>query len=249
MVIPGTMVVFLATWLYMEGTPAKDPNAASPLPPQFNFGPLSKLSGALSSMIPGRAQSRPVGLSIRTIFTLFIIGFLTFWNSSSTPMSKEETEQTIGLEEPETIYPEILPELQNTTTLLSPFANTMAYVRYNSNARQDRIPYAMAYKPFFHTVHISIPDYSPKDSDRKFYTNLTHDSWGNGHVMYQGVAETMRIILEESSEEVFRKRQTNSTSNSTSNALPAPSENGVRPASEIDGIMFYHFDAWIVSFK
>jgi hypothetical protein len=246
MVIPGTLVVFLATWLYMEGTPAKDPNAAPPVPPQFNLGALSKFTGAVSSMIPERATSRPVGLSMRTIFTLIIIGSLTFWNNSTAPISKEETEQTIGLEEPETIYPEILPELQNTTTLISPFGNSMAYVRFNSNARKDRIPYAMAYKPFFHTVHLSIPNY-PEDRKGKFYSNLTHDSWDNGHVMYQGVAETMRIILEESNEEVFHKRQTNSSSNSTatSSTPPVASENGARPASEIDGIMFYHFDAWI----
>lgn len=254
MVIPGTMVVFLATWLYMEGTPAKHPNAAPPTPPQLKFGALSRVSDSILSRIPEKAKSRPVWLSIRTIFTLFIIGSLTYWNSSSAPMSKEEIEQTIGLEDPETIYPEVSAPLQNLTALVSPFANSMAYIRYNNNARQDRIPYAMAYAPFFHSIHISIPDY-PKDRNGKFYTNLTHDSWGDGHLMYQGVAETMRIILEGSEEEVFDfdKRavksdstvSTSTVSNSTLEAQPAPVENGARPADEIDGIMFYHFDAWI----
>lgn len=81
---------------------------------------------------------------------------------------------------------------------------------------------------------------------------MTHDSWGNGHSMYQGVAETMRIILQGSEEEVFDfdKRNMDPKSNSTalkstSNSLPPFREEGPRQASEIDGMMFYHFDAWI----
>ncbi|TID25905.1 UDP-galactose transporter [Venturia nashicola] len=247
MVIPGTVVVFLATWLYLEGTPAKDPNAAVPSPPRLNIRALSRFSKSISSMTPGQMQSRPVGLSIRTVFTLFIIGCLTYWNSSSAPMSKGGKGQTT--------FSEISGPLQNLTTLVSPFANSLAYIRFSNSARKDRIPYAMAYAPFFHSIHISIPDY-PVERNGKFYTNLTHDSWDEGQTMYQGVAETMRMILQGSDELVTDHEVKPVDSSSTrskvvrasdpnSKTLQTKSGTDERPTSEIDGLMFYHFDAWV----
>jgi hypothetical protein len=52
MVIPGTMVVLLATWLYMEATPPKDSNAPAVKPPQFSLGPLSKISTTVTPLLP-----------------------------------------------------------------------------------------------------------------------------------------------------------------------------------------------------
>lgn len=57
---------------------------------------------------------------------------------------------------------------------VSPFQNTMAYVRWNTDAHPERMPTLKRYEPFFHTLHFSMPKYVP-DKEESF-VNLTHDN-------------------------------------------------------------------------
>jgi hypothetical protein len=100
--------------------------------------------------------------------------------------------------------------------LESPFKNSLAYVRWASE-RPERMPLLRKYAPFFRELHFSMPGYA-KDKPRDF-VNLTHDSYESPDVLfYKPLAETMQLLLD----------------------APAGS-----PEAEIDGILNFHFDAWI----
>ena len=103
-----------------------------------------------------------------------------------------------------------LPATGDGPPIESPFKNTMAMIRWNS-AHPERVPLLMKYAPFFHTVHISMPDMLP--SRPKDFHNLTHDQFSSSFLAYEQVARTMRLVLDEH--------------------------------PDIDGLMYYHFDAWI----
>lgn len=97
----------------------------------------------------------------------------------------------------------------------SPFNTTLAFVRWNA-AHTERLPHIMKYEPFFHTMHISMPNDSldsPQDDFGLNHTSLTEDSTTLTFTIYRQVAHTMRVILE------------------------------TQP--EITGMFYYHFDAWI----
>lgn len=111
---------------------------------------------------------------------------------------------------------------------VSPFKNTLAYIRLNSDAHPERIPMLMQYAPFFHTIHISHPN-NVIDS-KEYFLNLTHDNYWSYWTGYGGVANVMELLLNISAEEssVF---------------------SGERNAEEITGIWFMHFDAWLDPLK
>jgi hypothetical protein len=92
----------------------------------------------------------------------------------------------------------------------SPFANTLAFIRWN-NAYPERIPYMENYRPFFRELHYSMPNYTET-------TTLQKDGWTRFEETYQGVAETMQLILD---------------------------TNEADMEDSINGLLFYHFDAWI----
>lgn len=98
--------------------------------------------------------------------------------------------------------------------LTSPFKNTLAMIRWNSD-HPERMPLLQKYAPFFHDVHFSMPGYVKGQPD---FHNLTHDSYEISEYIYMQIANTMQLILD----------------------APAGS-----PTSEIDGLLYYHFDAWI----
>jgi hypothetical protein len=75
----------------------------------------------------------------------------------------------------------------------SPFKTTMAMVRWNAR-RMERVPLLMKYQPFFHTVHISMPDMIPEE--KMDFHNLTHDQYGDGESIYIQLAHTMKLILD-----------------------------------------------------
>lgn len=98
--------------------------------------------------------------------------------------------------------------------LSSPFKNTLAMIRWNSN-HPERMPLLQKYAPFFHDIHFSMPGYVKGKPD---FHNLTHDSYEVSEYIYMQIANTMQLILD----------------------APAGS-----PTSEIDGLLYFHFDAWI----
>ena len=71
---------------------------------------------------------------------------------------------------------------------ISPFYQTLAFIRWNS-AHLDRIPLMEKYRPFFANLHYSMPDYTSK-------LNYTADGWKPGEYEYKAVADTMQIILQ-----------------------------------------------------
>ncbi|KAF8857864.1 hypothetical protein BDZ45DRAFT_726475 [Acephala macrosclerotiorum] len=99
--------------------------------------------------------------------------------------------------------------------LKSPFEKTMAIIRWNA-AHHERIPLLKKYEPFFHTVHYSMPGLLPDWAANK--QNLTHDTADESYTIYHAVSETMQLILD------------------------APEGT---PESEIESILYFHFDAWI----
>lgn len=48
----------------------------------------------------------------------------------------------------------------NGLVVKSPFRNTLAFIRVNSHL-PERVPVLMKYEPFFHTIHISMPESLP----------------------------------------------------------------------------------------
>ena len=112
---------------------------------------------------------------------------------------------------PEIVGPGFNPsELPTNPVLTTPFKSTMAMIRWNGR-RVERVPLLMKYAPFFHTVHISMPDMIPEKPPT--FHNLTHDQYPDGERVYIQLARTMQLLLDEH--------------------------------PDIDGLMYFHFDAWI----
>ncbi|KAH8814816.1 UDP-galactose transporter [Xylogone sp. PMI_703] len=192
--LPGTIVVFIASWLYVEGAPPKD----SSIPPQKDQSATLKRN-VFSKIDNVVKLHRKIVLSSATVLTIIIVVFLTMLNSSIPNLANHDVEN----KEPS--------ESSNKPVLTSPFSNTLAVVRWNSY-HPERIPLISKYAPFFHDIHFSMPGYGKKKPD------LTHDPSGDIFHIYLDVAKSMQLVLD----------------------APANSR-----TAEIDGILFFHFDAWI----
>ncbi|KAK4981198.1 hypothetical protein LTR28_013246 [Elasticomyces elasticus] len=179
LVIPGTCAVFLATWLYMEAStqnrkPASTP--AAPMAPTLCGGTASKWRRVLSAYSP-QGRFRTVGMASTTVATISIIAGLTVWDSKLLRQDSPPGGTASAADK----------------THESPFKNTLAYVRWTGDTHPERMATIDAYTPFFHTMHYSMPNYTPDEG--KDYVNLTHDSWEVSDLAYQGVATTMQRIL------------------------------------------------------
>jgi UDP-galactose transporter len=203
LVLPGTSVVFIATWLYMEATPPRSstPAASEPMP----MSPTERSTvGKILYMLGPGGPFKHVGLGAATAVTLIIISLLTSWDASNTKSIQDDVDAA-------------MPQLNNTQPLIpvleSPFKNTLAYVRWNSK-HEERIPLIKTgYEQFFHTMHYSMPKLMGEDGNN--FVNLTHDAWEDGYWGYRAVKNTMKVILNETTED------------------------------EIGGMMFFHFDVWL----
>ncbi|GKT55679.1 UDP-galactose transporter [Colletotrichum tofieldiae] len=195
LVLPGTVVVFVASWLYMDNPPPKDPNPPPTNEPQ-------KLS-LFSKMAAVARKFNKAFLAVATFITVLIVAFLTMSEAKMPDFAKEGGSAPSAPSGPK-------PVTGSESKVESPFKNTMAMIRWNS-ARPERIPMLQKYEPFFHTVHISMPNLF-KGEDPEFH-NLTYDQFPGTFTVYKQVSRTMKLILD------------------------------TQP--EIDGLMYYHFDAWI----
>ncbi|KAK2034241.1 UDP-galactose transporter [Colletotrichum zoysiae] len=196
LVLPGTVVVFVASWLYMDNPPPKDPN------PQTNEPQKMSL---FSKMAAVARKFNKVFLAVATFITVLIVAFLTMSEAKMPDFAKQG-----GAAPSASASSGPKPVTGSESTVESPFKNTMAMIRWNS-ARPERIPLLQKYEPFFHTVHISMPNMF-KGEDPEFH-NLTHDQFPGTFTIYKQVSRTMKLILD------------------------------TQP--EIDGLMYYHFDAWV----
>ncbi|KAF2839219.1 hypothetical protein M501DRAFT_772361 [Patellaria atrata CBS 101060] len=188
LVIPGSMVVFLATWLYMEATPKGGLNsiqATSTL-----LGGSSKVMRTISSFAPG-GRLRGIGLLTNLLVSLVIISHLTLWGSKSPDNKFKQVEALGASSTPKT------PKYQE-----SPFKNTFAFIRWNS-PHEERMPLMEAYQPFFHSLHYSIPHLYehtlPNNGEEEdaYFLNMTHDGWNIGDLPTKAVADTMQLILDD----------------------------------------------------
>jgi hypothetical protein len=78
----------------------------------------------------------------------------------------------------------------------SPFNNTLGFIRWNSH-HPERLPWLQKYAPFFHTLHISMPQYTHAEGRDKEFHNTTVDNWENQMLAYVQVARTLQHILDQ----------------------------------------------------
>lgn len=195
LVLPGTAVVFIATWLYMDASP---PRSSVPAPAvQLSEPSERSFVGNILYVLSPRGAHKQLGVGVATTMTLIVISMLAAWDARNTDRDNN------GLNS----------NLPTGPVLESPFKNTMAYVRWNSKY-DERIPLIKnGYEDFFHTMHYSMPKLMGDEG--KDFVNLTHDGWEDAFWGYKAVKNTMKIILNETTEE------------------------------EIGGMLFFHFDVWV----
>ncbi|KAF2435425.1 hypothetical protein EJ08DRAFT_337087 [Tothia fuscella] len=199
LVLPGTLVVFIAAWLYAEATP---PRSSSKIPdsPVRRQQRRSLLMGFLSEY-SAQGRYRRAGLSLATCLTVFIIACLNSANSNKSSGNTDKAPPASGDHGGDLI------------TIDSPFKNSLAFVRWNSHIA-ERIPIIKSsYSPFFYTMHISMPSLS--NALAEVTQNITWDTWEDAFTIYHSVRDTMSQLLEDPN------------------------------TQDIDGIMYFHFDAWV----
>lgn len=174
LVLPGTLVVFIATWLYMEAAPPKPaPNAVS------EQAPPTMLSQA-SERVSAKHWNREVTTSLSTFLTIVIIVWLSLGNAHMPDKGASKVPEV-----------DLLESKTNVTKLESPFKNSMAFIRINGD-RPERIQTVMGYEPFFRETHISMPNLTPN----KHQLNLTHDSFEQTFTAYKALGDTMKLVLD-----------------------------------------------------
>ncbi|OBR15184.1 Nucleotide-sugar transporter [Colletotrichum higginsianum IMI 349063] len=192
--IPGTALIYIASLAYMKYAPIKD-HGASP-------------ADYRTHEFPSPTESKKkLKLSLLTIAGFLGAGIVPFATLADPPHTPEYRlamrDDTDGhcLTPPASIIPPFTEKQEpyqirtgpgNLTA--SPFSNTLAMIRWNAK-RMERVPLLQKYKPFFHTVHISMPDMmedQPED-----YHNLTHSQYPHHETVYMQVAHTMRLLLDE----------------------------------------------------
>ncbi|KAF3906365.1 hypothetical protein ABW20_dc0104306 [Dactylellina cionopaga] len=160
--LPGVFVVYYAIWAYLK--------QRSPLDPE-------KLSDSADKEIPvtstGNLQSHFWDmmklLASLTATIVFIICYNELMFVPRTPATHE---------------------IQAHSPLVSPFRNTLAFIRLHSS-RPERLIRMEEYRSFFSEIHISMP------RELEFPTTLTEDSAANdNNHHYSAVAETMSLILD-----------------------------------------------------
>ncbi|KAG5744533.1 hypothetical protein H9Q72_013221 [Fusarium xylarioides] len=198
LVVPGTFIIFVATWLYMENPAPKPTTTKSDSDPKTGF--FSKLGSIVQN-------KRILFIFINTLITVMAVMALAMYQVAM-PTKSISTAPT----DASTLAVATTQEADAPKIVTSPFKNTMAFIRWNS-VHPERIPTLMKYKPFFRDIHISMPDMMKGEGRKPEYHNITHDQSTLTFHIYQQVADTMQLILDEE--------------------------------PEIDGLFYYHFDAWI----
>ncbi|EFQ32406.1 uncharacterized protein GLRG_07676 [Colletotrichum graminicola M1.001] len=192
-VIPGTALILIATLAYMKFAPAKD-----------HFAPPIEYRAPGSPPPSGSFKKLKLGLlAVAGVIGAGIVPFATVAEPPHTPeyrlYMRDETEGHCLIPPAEIIPPftektepyKITNGAGNLSA--SPFSNTLAMIRWNSK-RTERVPLLMKYEPFFHTVHVSMPEMmEDKPAD---YHNLTHSQYPHHETVYMQVARTMKLVLD-----------------------------------------------------
>ncbi|KZL75522.1 UDP-galactose transporter [Colletotrichum tofieldiae] len=192
--IPGTALIFIASLAYMKYAPLKD-HGASPVDYRTHDFPPSK----------SQKQKLKLGLlAVAGFVGAGIVPFATLAEPPHTPeyrlVMRDDTEGHCLTPPADIIAPFTEKEEPYKITTgpgnltASPFSNTLAMIRWNAK-RMERVPLLLKYKPFFHTVHISMPEMMDDKPDD--YHNLTHSQYPHHQTIYMQVAHTMKLILDE----------------------------------------------------
>jgi hypothetical protein len=185
LVVPGTVVVFAATWTYMATAPPKESSAEDQLSsmPTDEKAPTrpSSWRAAVAIFTPWGAGAH-WGLLATACTVVGIIAGLNTWDIGT-------------LQDRPPSHGSHLTPVQSSDEA-SPFAQTVGFVRWNA-PYLERIPLIEKYEPFFKSIHYSIPTYPNEDAT---FLNLTHSSWDNHENVYVSVAQFMSLILSSSEE-------------------------------------------------
>ncbi|OHE99032.1 hypothetical protein CORC01_05722 [Colletotrichum orchidophilum] len=191
-VIPGTALMFIASLAYMKYAPLKEYSSSFPV----DDGPPSKAP-------PVSYKKAKLGLlTVAGFLSAGIIPYATLSELPHTPeyrlVMRDDGKCSTPPVEIITPFTDKQEPFKITTgpgnLTASPFSNTLAMIRWNAK-RMERVPLLMKYKPFYHTVHISMPEMiedKPED-----YHNLTHSQYSQFETIYLQVARTMKLILDE----------------------------------------------------
>jgi len=173
LVLPGTITVFAATYLYLDNPAPKPTPAANDwkTAPMDSAAPRSCMGTvkAILAVFGTHGKLRHIGLASTSTVSIGLILALVSYKTSA-------------------------PSASKVPTLQSPLRNAMAYVRWNQHF-PERIPTIMEYAPFFADMHISMPKLEHTSADGLF-NNLTVDNYEDNMRIYSSVAETMQNILD-----------------------------------------------------
>ncbi|ETN41475.1 uncharacterized protein HMPREF1541_03411 [Cyphellophora europaea CBS 101466] len=254
LIFPGTATVFTATWLYMDSAPPKaappPADATQPCPMDEKTGSSDSSRGVFSALAPTGVLGQ-LGLIITTCLAISGIAGLHAWDSAAPPSTPVSDAVRSG-------------------PITSPFQNTFAMVRYNALERMDRFPLLEKYRPFFHTLHFSIPKIeslpdTPADPTiavaaglnppTPFFSNRTHDAWIDGLYPYNAAARSMQQILDASPPPSSSSPPNASNAigtdpaSTTSNTSVATADDNPTWGANITGLLYFHFDMWLNPFE
>lgn len=164
-------------------------------------------------------------------------------------------------------------DIPKSGVISSPFANTVAIIRINHYLPEREKLIRDSYGPFFHSIHISMPgsDEEKKthgDKDLSKVVTLERDYWDDSFLPYQPVLDYLALVDDEVQREATEKKRrrrshnehpghTSTGSPSTDHAIPktlpqeqatshhAPGAASTRPYSELQSLLYFHFDAWV----
>ncbi|KAK5032609.1 hypothetical protein LTS07_004019 [Exophiala sideris] len=181
LMLPGTLIVFIATWMYMETASPRETQestetlAAMPL----DKPKLSPVKCMISAFTPWGSLTW-YGMTVTTVLLTSAIVALNTWDIRGT-----QNPGTTPLDNPTAVNP---------AGVRSPFANTVGFLRMNNHA--ERIPNMLEkYEPFFHTFHYSARPGAGPEWPTTETLNLTHSTWDNHMTVYMPVAKLMRLLL------------------------------------------------------
>jgi hypothetical protein len=185
-VIPGASIVLIASWLYIEG--------AIPSVHAEQTRPASPSNESTIRNIASRFRIWVLLLAIATttaivVYIHIICGSLQIFHQAVTVTGHDQSNHdSDGFSQNKADGP-------SEAKLESPFKNTLGMVRWNSK-HSERVPFIRKYEPFFHTLHLSLPDYLNDTNLPVGYHNLTDDSWNDRLTPYVQVAKTMQLVLD-----------------------------------------------------
>jgi hypothetical protein len=185
LIVPGTFVVFLATWLYMDQSPKKLSGTA---PPEMK---TAEMEGQRKSFVHRLIYSlspygpfRKAGLGTTTSICFIVIGFVTYYRTHMIPTKGD------------TLIEPIVPVANFTAppvpVIESPMQNVAAFIRINHNLPKRIETLTEGYAPFFHSLHFSMPE----ELHRVNETNLDRDYIADSFVPYPAMVDYLKLVLE-----------------------------------------------------